>query len=734
MLKKYRIDIAICSFLIFFAFIYFLNLFYPHLQIFSTPDFGQSDLWNFNIPFKYYLSLALQANSIPFWTNLIGNGFPLFGEGQIGTLNPTNLILLKFLPFEIAFNLIYPVTFSFMSIGMYLLVKQLNLNRLTAVFVSIIYSYSAYFIVQIPHIDLLETVAFLPWSFLAIYFLFLYKNFLSVFFYAVILALSIFSGYAQITFIQLIGNSLFFIFLVYCNLSKNKKIKLLSQSILLLAWSMILGLLLSAIQLFPTLEFVSQSVRNSGLSLQDATYFSFPIQHFLTFINPYMLGNPKIGTYPPFANFNGSIFWENSGYIGIIPLIFATAALFLFKKNKHILFFSLLTLLAGLLMLGSKSPLAFIYFLPGFSLFRVPSRFIILFVFALCMMAGIFFNYLISICKFKYGSKVSLGIGIILISLSFLDLYTSFYNYNALIPSDKIVQPPQTVQLLQQLHIKRIYTFGDEIVWNNVFLKQGWSDMNSYNFELNNLRQNRNMIFGVQNINSYTGNFLPSLSYYDGLINNGILVNKKNQISFNSSSIRLLQQLGVGAVITPYTITNLSLVKKTDGTGLSSFKIYRLPQIQIPLLLYNKVLAASDFTTQIEGLDLTKQVLLEGDDGLNCCSIPTNKATIQPLEKTNSSMIYSIKNNPTAGYLVIPLTYYPGWHVTIDNDPAQNFAANIEEQAVYVPPGNHTITFWYDSQSFHIGSLVSLCSLLLSLVYLFLWKRKLITIRYESKK
>ena len=57
-------------------------------------------------------------------------------------------------------------------------------------------------------------------------------------------------------------------------------------------------------------------------------------------------------------------------------------------------------------------------------------------------------------------------------------------------------------------------------------------------------------------------------------------------------------------------------------------------------------------------------------------------------------------------------SYYPGWRVLVDNQPSQLFIADHLFRAVFVPKGEHTITFEYAPLSFTIGLIISGVALL----------------------
>jgi hypothetical protein len=72
------------------------------------------------------------------------------------------------------------------------------------------------------------------------------------------------------------------------------------------------------------------------------------------------------------------------------------------------------------------------------------------------------------------------------------------------------------------------------------------------------------------------------------------------------------------------------------------------------------------------------------------------------------------------GYLVVADSYYPGWQARIDGRATTIYRANSVVRAVYVPAGQHEITFVFRPLDFYLGAAVSGLAWLLSLAVL-LW-------------
>src|SRR3990167_6367961 len=193
------------------VFVFFWRLFFPP-SIFITPDFGRSDLVHFNIPVKMILAEAIKNRELPLWEPRIGQGFPVFEEGQIGFFYLPNLILFAIFPFWFAFNLGYVTTFSLAAIGTYLLARSFNLNKAASYLAAITFAFSPIFTLQIHHYNLIQTASLAPWLFLLVNSFFNQRRLIFLALVPLVLSQQFFTGFPQITVYTLFGLGLFFVF------------------------------------------------------------------------------------------------------------------------------------------------------------------------------------------------------------------------------------------------------------------------------------------------------------------------------------------------------------------------------------------------------------------------------------------------------------------------------------------------------------------------------------------
>jgi hypothetical protein len=73
---------------------------------------------------------------------------------------------------------------------------------------------------------------------------------------------------------------------------------------------------------------------------------------------------------------------------------------------------------------------------------------------------------------------------------------------------------------------------------------------------------------------------------------------------------------------------------------------------------------------------------------------------------------------PTAGFVVLADTFYPGWQATVDGQPVSIWSANLAFRAVAVEAGTHELLFRYHPRSFYVGLGVSGLTLLTLIIFI----------------
>lgn len=701
--------------------LYFLkDLFFPYPQFISNADFGQSDIWMLNIPFKYLMWHALSNNSIPLWTSLIGNGFPIAAESQIGLFNPINIILLKFLPFAYAFNSLYFVAFITTSFGTYLFAKKIGLSSVSSFYSSILFSFSGFFVTHLTHTNIIQTAAYLPWFFLSILYLTECPSLKRLVFSSSVIGLSFLSGHFQTTFIMMLGGVLFFIYLCLHTIFSRRKNapKNIKKYLLYFALSIALGIGIASIQILPSLEFKQQSQRNSGFSLEDANYFSFPPEHLLGFLDPFVFGNPSKGTYPHYLNFNSSIFWENSGYIGITPLIFIFLSLFIARKRPIIVFFIILALISLLLMFGKYTIFKYVNTLPVFSFFRVPSRNMLLLIWSGSMLAGISFDYFKDYFK-KYIPNYILWVSLIMvISISVIDIFGKWKGYTAFISPQKLFEKPILAKSINSGAKVLSIDSGDQ--WDHITGAYGWQKMDKLLFHNNSLRQNITILYNIKNVSVSAGSTLKNSDVLNSEILDGIKA-QGNTLSITNQSLKLLDMQNVSYIVSRYPIQNPSVkeVKKVSQSNIV-FYLYKLPASQNVFVIYNAIYNNSSAIEDLFKNDFNTKSYAFINKNISLKSGTENKYVATVKEYNEGRVLIEVKNNSSPGLLVLSDSYYPGWNAYVNGKKSEVLRTNFIQKGVIVPKGNSKVLFEYQPLSFFQGFSITALSVILTLLFIFI--------------
>lgn len=692
------------------ALAFFWKFFFPLPQLLVTPDFGRSDAWHFSFPTKFFLSQSLKQNTLPLWSKKMGAGFPLFAEGQIGTLFLPNLILFKFLNPVTAYNLSLMLVVILIGWGMYLWLKILGLSPLPSLFGAVTMAFSGPVMTQLPHITLLQGFSMLPWIMSASHMLTEKKSLRWIVVLAALVSQQIFAGFPQASVVTILFAAGYVVWLTR---------KTMVPFCFRFGVAILLALGLSGVQILPSWEFLNESSARGGFSPADAAYFSYPLKHLITFLDPYRLGNPKLGTYPAFHIFDGSIFWENTGFIGIIPLIFFTVSLFSLKRGGLTgvtLFFFIALFLSFLFMLGSHSPLYIIYSFWPFNLFRVPSRFLWIFVTSLIIVSAM------GVERFARGfarGPLAKGFLIVCVAANTVLLMKTWDNYHAIEPSARWISKPPAIKSIERTD--HIYTIGSELVHNQTFLTKGWQNMTPYHTLRNTIAPDSNLLWNIPSTQVYAGRFLRRQALSETLLSNLIPVNTE-QATVSAQAKKLLDIFGVTKVISAVPLTAEGFTPSPEGLNPVSeladkqitIRVYQNTTATPRAYLVQEAIVAQTFEEAIRKLQddsfiVGKSVLVEKPLIL----AQKNGGKVAIASQSDTRVSISVRQNPDRSILVLTDTFYPGWTAFIDGAPTDVFPVNIRQRGVLVDAGDHTVVFRYESSSVRMGEFISLGTLFL---------------------
>lgn len=337
-------------------------------------------------PFGLELGRSLHAGHLPLWSDTLALGFPLLAEGEVGALYPPNLALFALLPAQIAISYALLIHLAVAATGMYLLARVLGVGRAGAFVAGIAFSFNGLVFAHLAHPPIIAALSWLPWLLL------FQRRFqlartaharragiwfgLTVF----TLALVLLAGSPQFALLDAMLFGLFGVLGRWLTHSvpdpARSRLRNWVEPFVETGVMAALALAIAAVQLLPTLELVGLSVRRAGVGAADIASYSLPPRYLVSLLFPFSEGEAA------------GVFTEYYAYLGITVLALGIVGLVM-RRNRLTLFLGVLALGALALALGDLNPLyPLVARVPILNFFRVPARYLAVFIFAVCLLAA----------------------------------------------------------------------------------------------------------------------------------------------------------------------------------------------------------------------------------------------------------------------------------------------------------------------------------------------------------
>jgi hypothetical protein len=379
---------------------------------------GQALFWGTPLlqfwPWRQFAVDELRAGRLPLWNPFTGCGGPLLADHQTALFYPLNLIYL-ILPVARAMGVSLYLHAVLAGWAMRRFLRELGRSHLGALLGALAFMLSSYLVARGSFLTEVNAIAWLPLLWLCGRRLLesgqpWQARLRALIALAAVVALQFLAGHAQTWFYSLLSLALYGLWLVCSSLRRPSRgrgsrkqwlqaTKSAIGRVVLLGAAVLLGVALVAVQFLPTLELSRLAQRSmtpwwERLALQ---YSMWPWR-LITLLMPDFFGTPARGTFWGYATY-----WEDAGYIGLLPFALAVLALLAWLRRRlkgrspelqspeTIPFFSLLALGSLVMALGSNTPiyLFFYRYVPGFGQFQAPARWLGVYSAAMAVLAGV---------------------------------------------------------------------------------------------------------------------------------------------------------------------------------------------------------------------------------------------------------------------------------------------------------------------------------------------------------
>ena len=339
-----------------------------------------------------------ETGEIPQWNPYAYGGMPYVDAFHGDIFYPLS-VLKFFLPlyFYLGFNLVLHIFLA--GVFMYLAARQFKLKKTASLFSAACYMFAPYLVSMVApgHDGKIYTATLFPLVVLFLDRAFEIRQFLNFTIVGMILGIIILSPQPETSYFTFWAAALFTIFKLIVLWRQAKSFRTIIRPGLLSVYAVIVALLLSAIQFYPSFVYATESsarVDHEG-SWSWATSWSMHEEEALSQLIPEFCGTsfpplPPLDTEPYQTSYWGrNSFKDNSDSVGVLS-IFLSLACFFYTRRKETYFFTVLAAFAFIYALGATTPIFnfFYYLIPKVSLIRSPSKILFIFSFSIALLAG----------------------------------------------------------------------------------------------------------------------------------------------------------------------------------------------------------------------------------------------------------------------------------------------------------------------------------------------------------
>lgn len=327
------------------------------------------------------------GGGLALWNPHLMCGNPILGNLNYALLFPMHLLYLL-LPTGAAASWTYLLTHVLAAGAAWYFLRVIGVRNWGAIIGGLAYGFGVRNLGHLTNgfVGHLETLPLLPLAFAFAAKLARKRCWRHAAVLALVLAVILFSAFAQIFLYLMFILPFYFAWLVHGE--KEDRHWLLSG--IQFALAVVLACGLAAVHLLPAVQLLPELSRSSELAPELYRLGSLPLRHFFTLVNPELFGRIA----PRWSYFGSAYFWTLAFYTPLLLLPLAFLSLCQTAGRRHRDFFLALIPLLFLFAMGTYGPVYdFCHrFIPGVSLFREPARILFFFPLAMAVLAGLGWN------------------------------------------------------------------------------------------------------------------------------------------------------------------------------------------------------------------------------------------------------------------------------------------------------------------------------------------------------
>jgi hypothetical protein len=642
--------------------------------VFASYDYREISVYH-----KAYYRDAVRAGRLPLWNPHTFGGWPFAANPLTQTFYPFAFLSVV-LPSAHAVIVDLILHLWLAALGTYILLRwSFGLSRGGATFGGLVFALSGSFVghAHAGHPHYVAACAYVPWLWLAADRavaqlagapLRRWPWAPGIWAGGLVVALQITSGGTP--FVWLSGLFLGAYWLIDCAWRVRRTPRDCGRPAAALAGIAIAGALAGAVQLLPGYELMQLSNRRST-DYAYAAFGSYP---------PVLLRAMVFaGAWPAELQYG----WEYYGYAGVLPVLLAAPALVVARHRRAVVCLAALLVPVVLFMFGEHGflfPLLWRY-VPGFDLFRVPARALIVLDFVLALLAAVGLDAL----GRRFGRRPARRrwLAVAAAGLTVVDV-TAWARANR-----ERLFLPERGGLANPTHVELTRLLRDDHSWYR------------YWFHRRLFRQNHAFAVGARSVGGYDTMYLQRYSRF---------VHHMTDTAVVPSLVTILTQKTFANAPSAFPFKILG-VKYASYQG----RIHQRGEVRRAWFVTRARRVADEDAAlaylRSDGFEPYGEVVFEAAeaDALALAATPPGPdaaVEVTVIEYTPEHLRITLGPHP-AGYLVLSEISYPGWRAVADGAPVPILRADSILRAVPVEAGVTTVEMTYAPRSVRVGAWLS---------------------------
>jgi hypothetical protein len=622
------------------------------------------DTYTYYFPQKVTYQEALRGGRLPLWNSIVSLGYPQLAESQTGALSPLYVALYGLLDVNTAYNAVHLLHYVAAYFFTWQLARRFGLQAVGAHLAAVSFVYGWF-----------PPRACLEWAIIG-----------GAYCPLIVWAVESFLQTAQARWLAVIALALAsFLLTGHFNLAFNTLLLSAGLVATRLVWAtdgvapqvssargraalktfaaVVLGFLIAAPQLVPTVELKLLSQREGGGFNQ--SYGHIPLFYLTQPFWPTRWYSPEIDPDQVLPNSNRI---EAHLYFGAVPFYLAFAALIWRpeRRDRRLVFMALAGVTGVVLATGVLMPV--LRHVPGFGYFAGPGRYGMLTALAVALIGGRVFDRVLSVfLRRVWILAAAVVLTVTVVELSYVHDCVTYLTFLDRPPITLRTESPIAATLREVQMPVRVFAPGPNLP----------------------------SMMGVNCVPEYLG--IGPRQYYDKQLAIPRFSAEHETPELRESLIRWLQQAGVTHILsqTPLDETAWPVANRRDF--LDPFLNASWGRGREPLFLYELKNSRP------------RAFLASRPDGRGVSIVDHQPERIR----------LDVDSAEATDVVLLELPF-PGWRVTVDGERAEADVFEGQFRSARVPAGRHTVEWVYAPTSFRAGVAIGLVAIIL----LVFWMRR----------